>query len=186
MPVFLDNALQKLICVFGYMMFFVLNRINLRLLLPGIGNLIEAWRQVALRIMGANIGDNSFIRSGAIIHAPQNLKIGRNCRINIQSKMFLFEQFVVGDDVIIGPELLVYTGDHVIHTSNVKFIEQKKYNKSIIIEDDVYIGARVTLLKGSYIENRVVVAAGAVVAGRLESGYIYGGVPAKKIGRLIT
>ena len=61
-----------------------------------------------------------------------------------------------------------------------------KYNKIIIkpvcIENDVWIGCGCRLLGGTIIKTRTIFAAGAVINNRLyESGYIYGGVPAKKI-----
>ena len=55
----------------------------------------------------------------------------------------------------------------------------------INIGSDVWIGARVTILSGVEIKKRVVVGAGSVVTSDLESGYVYGGVPAKKIKKLI-
>ena len=49
------------------------------------------------------------------------------------------------------------------------------------IGDRVWLGARVLVLPGAVIEPDVVVAAGAVVAGRLESHGLYAGVPARRI-----
>jgi acetyltransferase-like isoleucine patch superfamily enzyme len=43
------------------------------------------------------------------------------------------------------------------------------------------VGSRSTFLPGSSTDDDVVVAAGSVVHGHLEHGWIYGGVPAKKI-----
>lgn len=55
----------------------------------------------------------------------------------------------------------------------------------IIIGEDCWIASNVTVLGPCEIEDNVIVAAGAVVlAGRLESGWIYGGVPAKKLKQI--
>ena len=63
-----------------------------------------------------------------------------------------------------------------------------KYNPtklgSIKIGNDVWLGCGVRVLSGSVIEDRVIVAAGAVVKGNLESGYLYGGVPVRKLKKL--
>ena len=53
-----------------------------------------------------------------------------------------------------------------------------------MIGSDVWIGARVTVLMGAKINNRVVVGAGSLVNKDLESGYIYAGIPAKKIKKI--
>jgi len=51
------------------------------------------------------------------------------------------------------------------------------------IQDDVLIGMKAVIMDNAIVESNVIVAAGAVVleGKRLESGYIYGGVPAKKL-----
>ena len=54
----------------------------------------------------------------------------------------------------------------------------------IKIGNDVWLGCGVRILSGTVIEDRVIIAAGAVVKGHLESGYIYGGVPAKRLKKL--
>lgn len=59
-------------------------------------------------------------------------------------------------------------------------VNDQKYYASI--GNDVWIGANVVILDGVTIGDGVIVAAGAVVKGDLEPYYIYGGVPARKIG----
>ena len=57
-------------------------------------------------------------------------------------------------------------------------------SKEVEIGSDIWIGARVTVLSNAKIENRIVVGAGSVVTKHLETGFIYCGVPAKKIKKL--
>lgn len=52
----------------------------------------------------------------------------------------------------------------------------------VIIEDDVWVGCNVTILKGVTIGRGGIVAAGAVVTKSVPPYTIVGGVPAKKIG----
>lgn len=54
------------------------------------------------------------------------------------------------------------------------------------LEDDVLVGIGARILNHAYIEKQVVVAAGALVpeGARLESGYVYMGVPARKAREL--
>ena len=53
--------------------------------------------------------------------------------------------------------------------------------KSVLIEDYVWIGTRVMILPGVVVAKGAVVAAGAVVAQKVDSMQVVGGVPAKLI-----
>jgi len=53
---------------------------------------------------------------------------------------------------------------------------------AIYIEEDVWFGCNVVVLKGVYIGKGAVIAAGAVVNKSIPPYEIWGGVPAKKIG----
>lgn len=51
----------------------------------------------------------------------------------------------------------------------------------VVLGNDVWLGARVTLLEGIKVGDGAIIAAGAVVCSDVEPYSIYGGVPAKKI-----
>ena len=85
--------------------------------------------------------------------------------------------------MIFGPHPTIITGDHRIDVvgkyimdSNEKLPEN---DAPVVIEDDVWIGANVTILKGVTIGRGSVVAAGAVVTKSCPPYSIIGGVPAK-------
>lgn len=80
----------------------------------------------------------------------------------------------------------VYTGNHasVIGKFCSSVIETYKpdgYDKDVIIESDVWIGAIVTLLSGTTIGRGSIVAVGAVVNKSTPPYSVVGGVPAKFI-----
>ena len=54
------------------------------------------------------------------------------------------------------------------------------------IGNDVWIGANVIITDGTIIGDGVIIATGAAVVSNLEPYYIYGGIPAKKIGNRFT
>jgi acetyltransferase-like isoleucine patch superfamily enzyme len=70
------------------------------------------------------------------------------------------------------------------------YVDKTEFNEKKLIRDkwscevgnDVWLGANVLILEGVKIGDGAIVAAGAVVTSNLEPYYIYGGVPAKKIG----
>ena len=51
----------------------------------------------------------------------------------------------------------------------------------IVLEDDVWIGADVTVLKGVTIHQGAIIAAGSVLTKSVGAFEIWGGVPAKKL-----
>lgn len=54
-------------------------------------------------------------------------------------------------------------------------------NGDIVIDDDVWLCERVTILSGSHIGQGAIIAAGAVVSGEIPPYSIAGGIPAKVI-----
>jgi len=88
----------------------------------------------------------------------------------------------IGDDVAIGP------GTKIVSYSN-QFVAGEDVSTStvtqdVIIGDHVFIGANVTILPGTKIESNVVVGAGSVVRGTLESNGLYVGAPCRRAREL--
>lgn len=63
-------------------------------------------------------------------------------------------------------------------------ISKEHIYRDIKIGNNVWIGANSIILPGVVVEDNVVIAAGSVVTKSLDSGYIYGGVPAKLIKKI--
>ena len=89
---------------------------------------------------------------------------------------------------------LITLGDNVHITADVRFVTHDggtlilrknhpdlEWTAPIVVEDDVYIGVRATILPGVTIGRRSIVAAGAVVARDVPAGSVVGGVPARHI-----
>ena len=96
----------------------------------------------------------------------------------------------IGKKVIFGPHPTIITGDHRIDVIG-KYIMDSKEKLSendapVIIEDDVWTGANVTILKGVTIGRGSVIAAGAVVTKSFPPYSIIGGVPAKLLKMRFT
>ena len=103
------------------------------------------------------IGSRTFINSGVSICAQQSITIGKNCAIGNYS-LIMDTDFHDAND----------------HT-------QPSVAQPVVIEDDVWLAARVTILKGVRIGRGSVVAAGAVVTRDVSPFTLVGGVPAKFI-----
>ena len=108
------------------------------------------------------IGSYVIINRDVILQGSAGGKISIGSRCNISYKAMLL---TAGLEVP-----FVFTGSNHAHVY-----------KDIVIGDDVWLGAGVIVLPGTVIEDNVVVAAGAVARGHLNSGWYYGGIPAKPI-----
>ncbi|MBQ7857969.1 MAG: hypothetical protein IJ351_04945 [Oscillospiraceae bacterium] len=89
---------------------------------------------------------------------------------------------VVGNDVMIGREFMTIPRNHIIDDPDIPMIQQGfTPNSKIIIDDDVWIGARVTILANVHVHSHSVIAAGAVVTKDVPEYAVVGGVPARVI-----
>jgi len=90
----------------------------------------------------------------------------------------------IGDDVVMGPDVMIFTNSLSFFSTQVPMIEQG-YTKpaGVIIGDDVMISSRSIILPGTKIGKGVVIAAGSVVRGKIPDYSIVMGNPAKVVGR---
>lgn len=115
-----------------------------------------------------------------------NLMIGDDTSIPKGSTFYCtIAPLTIGKKVVFGPRPTIITGDHRIDLVGRYMSEITTADKSpeqdqpVVIEDDVWCGANVTILKGVTIGRGSVVAAGAVVTKSCPPYSIIGGVPAK-------
>ncbi|MGL5964307.1 MAG: acyltransferase [Cetobacterium sp.] len=91
-----------------------------------------------------------------------------------------------GKKVILGKKCML-SYDIEIRNSDSHKIFSKRTNerinhaKDIIIEDNVWLGMRSVILKGSHIGEGSIVAAGSIVAGDVENNSIVVGIPSRRI-----
>ena len=121
----------------------------------------------------------------------ENLSIGDYTSIPKHSTFYCTEApLTIGKKVIFGPAPTIITGDHRIDVIG-KFIMDShdklpENDGPVVIEDDVWCGSHVTILKGVTIGRGSVVAAGAVVTKSCPPYSIIGGVPAKVLKSRFT
>ena len=150
-----------------------------------LGNVLDKLRMNLLRFAGSKIGKKSFVHPNVMILNPENLIIGERSNIGSNSEIFNYSRLYIGDNVDIGTQFYINTNNHKIDDKNKPLAYQGGNSKEIKIGSDIWIGARVTILSGAIIENRVVIGANTLVTKNLKSGYVYGGVPAKQINKLL-
>ncbi len=96
----------------------------------------------------------------------------------------------IGSNVTISREVMLLTHDYSITTAFCtidKRIDRHQgevfFNRPIIIGNDTFIGARVSILGGTTIGNNCIVGACSVVKNNIPDGSIVVGNPAKIIGK---
>jgi carbonic anhydrase/acetyltransferase-like protein (isoleucine patch superfamily) len=90
----------------------------------------------------------------------------------------------LGKYVIVAPECAIVGGDHRIDVPGTPVIFGGRPDQpETVLEDDVWIGFRVTVMAGARIGRGAVVAAGAVVTKDVEPYAIVAGIPARAIGQ---
>ena len=110
----------------------------------------------------------------------KNITFGKNVFINSGCKFQDQGGITVGNNVLIGHNVVLATLDHNICVSK----RAELFAALIVIEDNVWIGANVTVTSGVTIGKGSIVAAGAVVTKDVPEYSIVGGVPAKVIREL--
>ena len=90
------------------------------------------------------------------------------------------KSITIGEDCMFSHRIQIRNGDsHSIICSDSN--SRLNFAKDVIIDNHVWLGSDVCVLKGSTIGQGSVVASGAIVTGVIDSNSIYAGVPAKKI-----
>jgi acetyltransferase-like isoleucine patch superfamily enzyme len=133
-----------------------------------------AVRKIFYRMVGMKIGMQSVINQGLEYFNPDRLSIGSGTHINRKCFIDARGFCSIGNNTSISHEVLILTGTHDVNS--VTFCE---IHRPVTIGDNVWIGARATILPGVTIGKGAVIAAGAVVTKNVDSFDIVGGVPAR-------
>jgi acetyltransferase-like isoleucine patch superfamily enzyme len=114
---------------------------------------------------------------GPSIAIADRVFIGFGCEFNVRKRITL------GADCLIGSGCKFVDHDHGTARGDVPMSAQPSGAEAeIVLEEDVWLGANVVVLKGVRVGRGAIVAAGAVVTKDVGEFEIWAGVPARKIG----
>lgn len=122
-----------------------------------------------------SVGKN--LRALGKVRVNESTIIGDNVRLNDGFKIEGAGKVVFGNNISTGKYIYVIAQNHD-YTTGLPFGKGLIF-KDIIIEDNVWIGARVTLLPGAVIREGAIIQAGSVVVNEIPKCAVAGGHPAK-------
>lgn len=127
-----------------------------------------------------SVGDYSTIRlMGVAKAAGGSLWIDDDSAVGPMSYIGAQGDVRIGKSVIAGPGLNIFSENHRFNRRDVPIKYQGEERAPVVIGDDCWIGARVTVLSGVTIGTGAVVAAGSVVVKDVPPGAIVAGSPAQ-------
>lgn len=155
------------------------------------------WRHIFNVPNCPHLSPNARIGVNNVIVNPNNLYLEGNSYLKSDSVIMNGRaKFIMKKNSGSAEQLMVIAGNHmsvvglnltqVTNSVKDKLDTNNEYDKDVIVDEDVWIGARVTLLSGVHIGRGCEVGAGAVVRSSTPPYSIVFGNPAKIVGFRFT
>ena len=132
-----------------------------------------------------------FLVSQFAAHCGQQVRVKHNADISPGIKVgnhselgthcLIHANVEIGDYVIMGPNVKIYSRNHIIDDLEVPMALQGKATKKTHIGNDIWIGANVVILAGTQVGSHSVIAAGSIVTTNVPEYAVVGGNPARII-----
>lgn len=148
--------------------------------LPMLGGDVIRW--LVLKIFLKRIDGWVWFRDNVTIWFPEGITIAGGSMVGENCFLDGFGGLTIGRNVLIAHNSSLIAEDHGFATRRLPIRYQPKTAAPIVVEDDVWIGCGVRVLKGVRIGQGAIVAAGAVVTKDVPAYAIVGGVPARVLG----
>jgi len=135
-------------------------------------------------IMGNNVTVSKYAIltcTGVIANKGVGIRIGNNSAVGAQSFLAGQGGIQIGNDVIMGPQVRIFSENHQYTRQDVLIRKQGESRIGVAIGDNCWIGAGVTILDGVSIGNGCVIAAGAVVTKSMPENSMVVGIPASAV-----
>lgn len=147
----------------------------------------ERWNRSILKKLGVHFkghADSVWIANSRFVGGPfSNLSIGDHSNILDDCFFLLRDKIIIGNNVDIAYRVTIITSSNASASDFIRSY-YPPFTAPVIIEDDVWIGANVTILGGVKIGKCSVVAAGALVNKDVPPYSVVAGVPAKVIKKI--
>lgn len=153
----------------------------------GPRGLLGRGTRIAVRRGGSmTIGEHLVTGADVFVASSGSLTIGDDVFLNDRTRIVAHERITIGDHVVIASGVSILDHDHRTDVRDGHLvIERDEFvTAPITIGSNVWLGDKVTVLKGITIGDDVIVGANSVVTRDVEPGTIVAGVPATPIRSL--
>lgn len=161
-------------------------RRNARLLLKQYNNTLEEEQDLRRKLLETLLGKSGtslWIEPPFYCDYGTNIFTGDKVYFNFNCIVLDVMQVMIGDNVLIGPAVQIYTAVHPMDYR--ERASGPEYAKPVIIGSDVWIGGAAVICPGVTIGSRSVIGAGSVVTKDIPDDVFAAGNPAKVIRSLI-
>jgi acetyltransferase-like isoleucine patch superfamily enzyme len=135
-------------------------------------------RSVFEDLTGHSVGDQFRLVPPFYTDCGKNIRVGARVFINQNCTFYSLAEIVIGDDVLIGPNVSLITSEHPLRPSQRR---AHLRGRPIRIENGVWVAAGAIVIGGVTIGESSVVAAGSVVTRDVPANTLVGGNPARVI-----
>ena len=118
------------------------------------------------------------------LYSFEHIEVGDDVSLGARPVLLAaLSRIVIGNQVMFGPEVVIVGGGHnpTVVGRPMKAVREKTGNEDlgVVIDDDVWIGARAVILRGVRVGRGAIVAAGSVVTKSVPPYAIVAGNPAR-------
>lgn len=145
------------------------------------GNIALVKRYALLKTLAKSVGDNVSVFPDVYLQNVQKMEIGNNVSFQPMVYIEAYGGVKIGDDVSIAEGASLFSVNHGFEDMNTPIKDQPLTALPIEVENNVWIGAKATILGGVKVAEGTIVAAGAVVSKATEKNSTVAGVPANII-----
>ena len=129
-------------------------------------------------LCSTKVGENFRLVPPFYTDCGNNIRVGNRVFINQNCTFYALADIMIGDDVMIGPNVSLITSEHPVAPSQR---HARLLGRPIVIGKGAWIAAGVTIIGGVTVGENSVVAAGSVVTRDVPANTLVAGNPAKVI-----
>ncbi len=112
-------------------------------------------------------------------HFYGNVTIGNNVYFNRGCYVSIYERLSVGDNCLFGENVSIHDMNYVLARDRKPIASRGFMTAPIVIGNNVWVGAKVTIVQGVHIGDNAVIGANAVVTHDVPADHIAAGIPAR-------
>lgn len=136
-------------------------------------------RDELIRQILGKTGRQLFIEAPFLCDYGYNIEVGENFYANFNLVVLDVAKVVIGDNVMMAPNVAIYTAGHPVHPKSRN--SGYEYGMPITIGNNVWIGGNVVINPGVRIGDNVIIGAGSVVTKDIPDNMIAVGNPCRPV-----